>query len=209
MEIENLELKELKKYLKNKKVYIMLGNTNKEQYASASDVKNTIKTLAKTIEKNSIFLYFGEVIHEDNLDIGYAINELQIRRSDLEFILIKHEENDYVPDFVSKLFCLEIKTTKKRGLNSNTKKPLGTTKFWFDINKTTKIEKIFILGGDNVVLEEYKLAKELEIPCDYFPVKRKFNEDGKTIIKKNAPISEKVGPTYQILQSENNENEII
>lgn len=209
MEIENLELKELKKYLKNKKVYIMLGNTNKEQYASASDVKNTIKTLAKTIEKNSIFLYFGEVIHEDNLDIGYAINELQIRRSDLEFILIKHEENDYVPDFVSKLFCLEIKTTKKRGLNSNTKKPLGTTKFWFDINKTTKIEKIFILGGDNVVLEEYKLAKELEIPCDYFPVKRKFNEDGKTIIKKNAPISEKVGPTYQILQSENSENEVI
>jgi len=209
MEIENLELKELKKYLKNKKVYIMLGNTNKEQYASASDVKNTIKTLAKTIEKNSIFLYFGEVMHEDNLDIGYAINELQIRRSDLEFILIKHEENDYVPDFVSKLFCLEIKTTKKRGLNSNTKKPLGTTKFWFDINKTTKIEKIFILGGDNVVLEEYKLAKELEIPCDYFPVKRKFNEDGKTIIKKNAPISEKVGPTYQILQSENSENEVI
>jgi len=209
MEIENLELKELKKYLKNKKVYIMLGNTNKEQYASASDVKNTIKTLAKTIEKNSIFLYFGEVIHEDNLDIGYAINELQIRRSDLEFILIKHEENDYVPEFVSKLFCLEIKTTKKRGLNSNTKKPLGTTKFWFDINKTTKIEKIFILGGDNVVLEEYKLAKELEIPCDYFPVKRKFNEDGKTIIKKNAPISEKVGPTYQILQSENSENEVI
>lgn len=209
MEIENLELKELKKYLKNKKVYIMLGNTNKEQYASASDVKNTIKTLAKTIEKNSIFLYFGEVMHEDNLDIGYAINELQIRRSDLEFILIKHEENDYVPEFVSKLFCLEIKTTKKRGLNSNTKKPLGTTKFWFDINKTTKIEKIFILGGDNVVLEEYKLAKELEIPCDYFPVKRKFNEDGKTIIKKNAPISEKVGPTYQILQSENSENEVI
>lgn len=209
MEIENLELKELKKYLKNKKVYIMLGNTNKEQYASASDVKNTIKTLAKTIEKNSIFLYFGEVMHEDNLDIGYAINELQIRRSDLEFILIKHEENDYVPDFVSKLFCLEIKTTKKRGLNSNTKKPLGTTKFWFDINKTTKIEKIFILGGDNVVLEEYKLAKELEIPCDYFPVKRKFNEDGKTIIKKNAPISEKVGPTYQILQSENSENRVI
>jgi NAD kinase len=209
MEIENLELKELKKYLKNKKVYIMLGNTNKEQYASASDVKNTIKTLAKTIEKNSIFLYFGEVMHEDNLDIGYAINELQIRRSDLEFILIKHEENDYVPEFVSKLFCFEIKTTKKRGLNSNTKKPLGTTKFWFDINKTTKIEKIFILGGDNVVLEEYKLAKELEIPCDYFPVKRKFNEDGKTIIKKNAPISEKVGPTYQILQSENSENEVI
>jgi hypothetical protein len=205
MEIENLELKELKKYLKNKKVYIMLGNTNKEQYASVSDVKNTIKTLTKTIEKNSIFLYFGEVINEDNIDIAYAINELQIRRKDLEFILIKHEEDDYIPEFVSKLFCLEIKTTKKRGLNSNTKKPLGTTKFWFDINKTIKIEKLFILGGDNVVFDEYKLAKELEIQCDYFPLKRKFNEDGKTIIKKNAPISEKVGPTYQILQNENSE----
>ena len=71
-------------------------------------------------------------------------------------------------------------------------------------NKKLKIRTL-----DNVVLEEYKLAKELEIPCDYFPVKRKFNEDGKTIIKKNAPISEKVGPTYQILQSENSENEVI
>jgi hypothetical protein len=199
-EIETLELKDLKKYLKNKKIYMFLGNSKKEQYSSTTELSNTIKSISKKLEKNAIVFYFGEEPDVDNLDIGFVINELSVRREDLEIILINHNDMQDYPIFVSKIYNLNIKTTKKRGLNSNTDKPLGTTKFWFDINKTTKIEKIFILGGDSVVFDEYNLATELEITTEYFPIKRKFNEDGKSIIKKNAPISEKVGPTYQIIE---------
>jgi len=199
-EIETLELKDLKKYLKNKKIYMFLGNSKKEQYSSTTELSNTIKSISKKLEKNAIVFYFGEEPDVDNLDIGFVINELYIRRDDLEIILINHNDMQDYPIFVSKIYNLDIKTTKKRGFNSNTDKPLGTTKFWFDINKTTKIEKIFILGGDSVVFDEYNLAKELEITTEYFPIKRKFNDDGKSIIKKNAPISEKVGPTYQIIE---------
>jgi len=198
IEIETFELKELKKYLKNKYVYMFLGNSKKEQYYSLTELNNFIKVVSKKLEKNSIVFYFGELPDQENLDIGYVIQELSTRRPDLEIILINYTEIEHYPNFVSKLFKLNIKTTKKRGLNSNTNKPLGTTKFWFDINKTNKIHKIYILGGDNVVLEEYKLSKELEIDTEYFPIKRKFNDDGKTIIKKNAPIYEKIGPTYEI-----------
>lgn len=199
-EIETLELKDLKKYLKNKKIYMFLGNSKKEQYSSTTELSNTIKSISKKLEKNAIVFYFGEEPDVDNLDIGFVINELSVRREDLEIILINHNDIQEYPVFVSKIYNLDIKTTKKRGLNSNTDKPLGTTKFWFDINKTSKIEKIFILGGDSVVFDEYNLATELEITTEYFPIKRKFNEDGKSIIKKNAPISEKVGPTYEILE---------
>ena len=199
-EIETFELKDLKKYLKQKKIYMFLGNSKKEQYSSSTELSNTIKSIAKKLEKNAVVFYFGELSDNDNLDIGYVINELSVRRNDIEIILINHTNLEEYPKFVSKLFKLDIKTTKKRGLNSNTSKPLGTTKFWYYINKTSKIEKIYILGGDSVVFDEYKLAKELEINIDYFPIKRKFNDDGKTIIKKNAPVSEKVGPTYEILQ---------
>lgn len=199
--IETFELKDLKKYLKNKKIYMFLGNSKREQYSSTTELSNAIKSISKKIEKNAIIFYFGELPDQENLDIGYVIQELSIKRQDLEIILINHTEIEDYPNFVSKLFNLNIKTTKKRGFNNNTDKPLGTTKFWFDINKITKIEKIFILGGDSIVFDEYKLAKELDITTEYFPIKRKFNDDGKTIIKKNAPISEKVGPTYVILET--------
>lgn len=196
--IETFELKDLKKYLKNKKIYMFLGNSKREQYSSTTELSNTIKSISKKIEKNAIVFYFGEESDIDNPDIGYAINDLSVRRNDIEIILINYNDIQSYPDFVSKIYRLHIKTTKKRGFNNNTDKPLGTTKFWFDINKITKIEKIFILGGDSIVFDEYKLAKELDITTEYFPIKRKFNDDGKTIIKKNAPISEKVGPTYEI-----------
>ena len=138
-EIETFELKDLKKYLKNKKIYMFLGNSKKEQYSSLTELSIYIKSISKKLEKNSTVFYFGELPDQDNLDIGYVIKELSVRRNDLEIILINHTDIQDYPSFVSKLFKLDIKTTKKKGLNSNTKKPLGTTKFWFDINKTIKI----------------------------------------------------------------------
>ena len=87
-EIETFELKELKKYLKNKIIYMFLGNSKKEQYSSLTELNNVIKSLSKKLEKNACVFYFGELPDQENLDIGYVIQELSIKRQDLEIILI-------------------------------------------------------------------------------------------------------------------------
>ena len=99
-EIETFELKELKKYLKNKIIYMFLGNSKKEQYSSLTELNNVIKSLSKKLEKNASVFYFGELPDQENLDIGYVIQELSIRRQDLEIILINHTEIEYYPNFV-------------------------------------------------------------------------------------------------------------
>ena len=90
------------------------------------------------------------------------------------------------------------KNKKTRGTNSNNSKPLGATKVWYNLNKIQQFEHIFILNGDKVTLEEFTLLKELNIPYTYFLLKRKFNDDGKTLLKKNASLSEKIGLSYVI-----------
>ena len=69
---------------------MFLGNSKKEQYSSTTELSNTIKSISKKLEKNAIVFYFGEEPDVDNLDIGFVINELYIRRDDLEIILINH-----------------------------------------------------------------------------------------------------------------------
>ena len=92
---------------------MFLGNSKKEQYSSSTELSNTIKSIAKKLEKNAVVFYFGELSDSDNLDIGYVINELSVRRNDIEIILINHTNLEEYPKFVSKLFKLDIKTTKK------------------------------------------------------------------------------------------------
>ena len=196
MDIEVFDLKLLKKYIKNKKLYLVFGNDYLQQYASLTELNNTIKKLSKEFIKDSIVFYFGEKSDIDNPDIGYVMEELYNRRNDLDFIMIEHEQTECYPKFINKVFKLDIKTTKKRGVNNNTKKPLGLTKFWIDINKTTEIDTIYILGGNEIIMEEMELIKEMEINYKYYPLKRKFNNDGKTIIKKSASVSDKIGPTF-------------
>ena len=196
MDIEVFDLKLLKKYIKNKKLYLVFGNDYLQQYASLTELNNTIKKMSKEISKDSIIFYFGEKSDIDNPDIGYVMEELYNRRNDLDFIMIEQEKNESYPKFINKVFKLDIKTTKKRGVNNNNKKPLGITKFWTDINKSTEIVTIYILGGNEIIMEEMELIKELDIDYKYYPLKRKFNNDGKTIIKKSASINDKVGPTF-------------
>ena len=196
MDIEVFDLKLLKKYIKNKKIHFIFGNDNLQQYASLTELNNTIKKMSKEFTKDSIVFYFGEKSDIDNPDIGYVMEELYNRRNDLDFIMIEQEQTECYPKFINKVFKLDIKTTKKRGVNNNTKKPLGITKFWIDINKSTEIDTIYILGGNEIIMEEMELIKEMEINYKYYPLKRKFNNDGKTIIKKSASVSDKVGPTF-------------
>lgn len=196
MDIEVFDLKLLKKYIKNKKISFIFGNDYLQQYASLTELNNTIKKLSKEISKDSIIFYFGEKCDIDNPDIGYVMNELYNRRNDLDFIMIEHEPTESYPKFINKVFKLDIKTTKKRGVNNNNKKPLGITKFWIDINKSTEIDTIYILGGNEIIMEEFEIINELNINYKYYPLKRKFNNDGKTIIKKSASVSDKIGPTF-------------
>ena len=196
-----IDLKFLKKYVKNKKIYIVLGNDYKNQYGSILEVNNLIKNISKKLEKDSIIYYFGEKSDRENPDIGYVISEIKNRRKDIEIIMLGIENTEEfieIPEFVSKVLWNNIKTTKKRGINNNTKKPLGLTKIWRDLNNSQKIDNIYILGGDDITLEEYTIAKELDINTEYYQIKRKFLGDGKSLIKKNSSNEEKFGITYTL-----------
>lgn len=197
----NIDFKFLKKYVKNKKIYMILGNDDKNQYGSITEINNLIKNISKKLEKDSIIYYFGEKSDKENPDIGYVISEIKNRRKDIEIIMLGIENNEefiQIPDFVSKVLWNNIKTTKKRGINNNSKKPIGLTKIWENLNKNEKIDNIYILGGDEITVEEYTIAKELDINTEYYPIKRKFLGDGKSLIKRNSSNEEKFGITYTL-----------
>lgn len=197
-----IEFKDLKKIVKNKNVYMLFGFNNNNQYISSTEVNNTVKTLAKTIKKNAILLYFGELYDSEKMNLGFVYNELKRKREDIDIIMVENmslnNELLQVPEFVNYQLWYTEKNKKTRGTNSNNSKPLGATKVWYNLNKIQQFEHIFILNGDKVTLEEFTLLKELNIPYTYFLLKRKFNDDGKTLLKKNASLSEKIGLSYVI-----------
>tara|TARA_Y100000389_G_scaffold80647_1_gene77289 strand:+ start:6983 stop:7594 length:612 start_codon:yes stop_codon:yes gene_type:complete len=198
--MDEIELKFLKKYIKNKKIYMVLGFDEKDQYNSITELNNIIKNISKELAQSSIIFYFGELPNKDKPDIGYVISEIKNKRDDIEIIMLtlndEDKDNIELPIFVSKKLNIPVKTTKKRGVNNNNKKPLGLTKLWSDLNKIQQIEKLFILGGNNITLEEYNIAKDLELNIQYYPTKRKFLGDSKTSIKKNSKFEEKIGVTH-------------
>lgn len=197
--MEELELKTLKKYIKNKIIYMFFGFDKNDQYSSLTELNNHIKNILKDLEKNSIIYYFGELPNKEKPDIDYIISEIKKKRNDIEIIMLTFDNinnSDIPEDFISKILKVPVKTSKKRGVNNNSRKPLGLTKLWFDLNKIQKIEKIFILGGNSITLEEVDVAKELDLNIQYYPIKRKFIGDSKTTIKKNTTYEEKIGVTY-------------
>jgi hypothetical protein len=200
--MEELELKTLKKYIKNKKnIYMFFGFDKNDQYSSLTELNTFIKNISKDLKQNSIIYYFGdqELPSKEKPDIDYVISEIKNRRTDIELIMLAYDninDSDIPVNIISKILKIPVKTPKKRGVNNNSRKPLGLTKLWFDLNKIQKIEKIFILGGNDITLEEVNIAKELELNIEYYPIKRKFLGDSKTTIKKNATHEEKLGVTY-------------
>ena len=73
-------------------------------------------------------------------------------------------------------------------------KTCSNTKKWVNILNRVGIEKVFILGGGKITLDEYKLIKKLKINYEYFKIERRFLGDGKTKI--NNTLSDKIGITY-------------
>ena len=202
------DLKSLKKYIKTKKIYMIWGNGKKNQYSSIFELNKVITQISKELEKDCVLLYFGDISDKDNLDIGYVFTELNNKRNDIEIIMIQNinikENNEYIlPDFVSKVLwhTNNTKDNKLRGVNKNNNKPLGSTKTWLNIHNHNNIDCIYILGGGNTTLEEFNLAKSENINIKYYPLKRKFLGDGKTLLKKNATNNDKIGVTSIIYDS--------
>lgn len=73
----------------------------------------------------------------------------------------------------------------------------SNTAKWVRVNKRVGITKIFIFGGGAITLDEYRLAKKLKIPFEYFPVDRKYMGDKKTKVTSNMSKKWRVGITVE------------
>jgi len=202
--MSEIELKHLKKYIKNKSTYLIFGNSHLDQYSSIKELNNNIKTISKDFDNNSIIFYFGDIPDKENPNIGFIISQIKSRRNDIEIICIGLDDYDDTfinknieyPIWIDKFLWISCKTNKKRGVNNNSNKPLGLTKIWYELNKIQPFKSIYLFGGDNITLEEYYFAKELNINIIYLPLKRKYLGDGTTLIKKKHSDEQKIGPTF-------------
>ena len=91
-----VDLKSLKKYIKTKKIYMILGNGKKNQYSSIFELNKVITQISKELEKDCVLLYFGDISDKDNLDIGYVFTELNNKLLDSDFELIaRHKVKEF------------------------------------------------------------------------------------------------------------------
>jgi hypothetical protein len=202
-----IDLKSLKKFVKDKNVIMFLGNDESDQYSSSGEVKNIIKYLNKNIEKNAVLLHFGELHKEGQLDLGHIFNEVASKRSDIEVVSILQSElkdKITIPEYVSKILWHDNyyskNKDKKRGftVNNGSKKPIAGTKVWYDLHKVKDIMCIYLIGGSTDYYDEYKFGKDLDIEIEFYPIKRKFKGDGKTLVKKSGSREDKYGPSAEI-----------
>jgi len=102
-----------------------------------------------------------------------------------------------LPDFVSKVMWHNkyprSKKTIYNGIINN--KPVSNTLIWYELAQIEKFQNIFVLGGNNLTIDEINLANSLEIPYIYYALKRKYLGDGKTLISKKLSLDDKIGPT--------------
>ena len=119
-------------------------------------------------------------------------------------IQIKAAKNWGVQPFVNHVYWhktpINVKGETIWGGVDENGSPLSNTKIWYDLhnkNKDINISKVFILGGGPITLEEFRLIKSLNIPFQYYPVERKYNGDGETLITANDDIKIKKGDTYE------------
>ena len=79
--MSEIELKHLKKYIKNKSTYLIFGNSHLDQYSSIKELNNNIKTISKDFDNNSIIFYFGDIPDKENPNIGFIISQIKSRRN--------------------------------------------------------------------------------------------------------------------------------
>jgi hypothetical protein len=191
----NFLLKKLKSI--NTKIYMLIGNGSKNQFRYIADLKNVLKKILKNIPKNSCFLYFGDGINKKKPDIGYAFKLINEFRPDINIFMIQIAEAKSwgVPKFVKEVYWHKDYNTQCKWGGILNGKPCSNTKKWVNIHNRIGIEKVFILGGGKITIDEYKLIKKLKINYEYFKIERRFLGDGKTKINNNNTISDKIGIT--------------
>jgi hypothetical protein len=187
----------LLKKLKTRSIFMLVGNGSKNQFRYIADLKETLREILKTVPKDSAFLYFGDSPNKKKPDVGYAFQLISEMRSDIDIymIQIKEAESWGVPKFVKDVYWHTDYTQKCKWGGLYRGKPCSNTKKWVSVHKRLGIEKVFILGGGKITLDEYKIIKKLKIKHDYYEIERRYLGDGKTKLK-NHSKSDKIGITY-------------
>lgn len=177
---------------------MLIGNGSKNQFRYIKDLKQILKKILRKIPNKSSFLYFGDSSNKKNPDIGYAFELIKEYRPDIDIymIQIKEAQSWGVPKFVKNVYWHNDYNNKCKWGGIYNNKPCSNTKKWVNLSKSVEINKVFILGGGKITLEEYKLIKQLNINYEYFQIERRFLGDGKTKVKDNNTNIERIGITY-------------
>ena len=172
----------------------------KNQFRDMRTVRGKVVQMLKQIPKKSWLLYFGDASNPKKPDIGLLFTLVKKLRPDIiiKMIQINEAKNWGVPTFVTKPVYWHNDYTKscKWGGIDPQGNPCSNTKQWLRLKKN--IQKIFVFGGGPITLQEYHLAQKYNIPCQYYAVDRKFKGDGKTKVKKQDSIQNRIGITYKL-----------
>ena len=198
--MHSLTFNDLVHKLREKDVYMIIGNGSKNQFKNMRKVEGILKDIVKTSNKNSAFLYFGDAANEKKPDVGLLFKLIHSYDTSIPIYMIQIAEAKSwgVPKFVKGVYWHRDYTKECKWGGIFKGKPCSNTKKWISLNRRLKngIRKVFIFGGGPITLDEYKLIKKYRIPYEYFPVERKFDGDGKSKIKTNASNRTKVGITW-------------
>jgi hypothetical protein len=196
----NMKFFDLVKKVKNKDVYMMIGNGVKNQFRSITEIKKILKKELKNIEKDSCFLYFGDSANKKNPDIGYLFQVLHEMRPDILLYMIQIDaaKSWGIPDFVKDVYWHSDYNKKCQWGGILNGKPCSNTKKWVNLNKYIKggIKNVFIFGGGEITLDEFSLIQKHNIPYKYFPVERRYKGDKKTRITNKDSLKDRVGITF-------------
>lgn len=206
----NLSFNELISILQNKDVFMISGHGSKNQFKNISNVKKNIERIAKKCDENSVFLYFGDPPNKKKPDVGLLFEYLHKFNKKIKIFMIQREKVKKwgVSPFVSGVYW-HRELNKKCSSNKDKffggiigKSICSNTKKWVDIHKNLEqgIKKVYFFGGGDIAKHELMLCKKLGIDYKYFPVKRRFMGDGKTKVKNNSTMKNRVGITWDLFK---------
>ena len=194
---------QLIKELKNQNTFMLIGNGSKNQFRYITDLRNVLKTILKQVPADSCFLYFGDGVNKKKPDIGYAFQLIREIRPDINIYMIQIAEAKSwgVPKFVKSVYWHKDYTKKCKWGGVYNGKPCSNTKKWINVHKKVNINKIFILGGGQITLDEYVLMKKENIDYEYFEIERRFLGDGVTKVKNSYTKDKRIGITYNKIKN--------
>ncbi len=195
-----LSFRELVNKIRENNVYMLIGNGSQNQFGDMRKVKSILRNIIKDCTDNSVFLYFGDAPNETKPDVGLLFKLIHSYNPNIHIYMIQiiKAKPWGVPEFVSGVYWHKDYTKDCMWGGIKNGNPCSNTKKWVSLHKKLKngITKIFIFGGGSVTLDEYKIAKTLNISYIYFPVVRKYKGDKKTRVKTTDSKRERVGITF-------------